>query len=46
MGLLYGVGNSQVDICGPTSQKVCDALTNRIELLQKCIDKKRICSFY
>lgn len=27
-------------------QKVCDGLTNRIELLQKCIDKKRICSFY
>lgn len=27
-------------------QNVCDGLTNRIELLQKCIDKKRVCSFY
>ncbi|QGH72497.1 MAG: putative DNA-binding protein [Myoviridae sp. ctThM1] len=38
------IGRYEKDIS--FQQKVCDGLTNRIELLRKCIDKKRVCSFY
>lgn len=42
--LYQTIGRYEKDIS--FQQKVCDGLVNRIELLQKCLDKSRVCSFY